>query len=331
MAFVVTWPSGEVPVAVEIVQSSPATRMLAVNGRIASLHSVDVRSLVEGRLVDVLVDEGAFVATGADLARIDPVAQQAVLRQAIAALDAALIARDQAQAALERARALGANLPRTALEDASSASDTADQEVARQTALVDQAQIRLDYHTIHAPVDGSVIALNVEEGQTVDPTSVLMTLADMGQLIVETDVDEAYATQVTLDMPAVLRLAGEVLTRAGRVSFVSQQVDAATGGLAVQLSFDDAVVAPLGLTVTANIIVDRRRSTLTVPRGAILAETDAPTVLVVVDGIATRRALSVIDWPAARLIVTEGLNAGDVVIADPADIRDGQAVRAEAR
>lgn len=331
IAYVAPWSSGAVPVAIEIAQPAPATRALAVNGRVASLHSVDVRPLVEGRIVAVPVTEGVIVQTGAVLARIDPVAQQALVRQAVAALDAALIARDRAQATLARTRALGANVPRTALEEATSAAATAEQEVARQTALVEQAQIRLDDHTIRAPMDGMVLMLTVEPGQTVDPTTVLMAVADMGQLIVETDVDEAYATQVTAGMPAVLRLAGEGVTRPGHVSFVSQQVDAATGGLAVQMAFDDAVAAPLGLTVTANIIVDQRPSALTIPRGALLAGTDAPAVFVVTEGIAMRRSLSVIDWPAARLIVTEGLNPGDTVIADPAGISAGQAVRPEAR
>ena len=35
---------------------------------------------------------------------------------------------------------------------------------------------------------------------------------------------------------------------------------------------------------------------------------------------------AVIDWPAARLIVTEGLEAGDVVIADATGLVEGQAV-----
>jgi hypothetical protein len=36
-----------------------------------------------------------------------------------------------------------------------------------------------------------------------------MTIADLSQLVVETDVDEAYATQIRVDMPAVMQLAGE--------------------------------------------------------------------------------------------------------------------------
>lgn len=321
------WASGPVPVVVETATLAPVTRVLAVNGRIEALHSVDVRSQVGGTLTGVLVVEGDSVQSGADAARIDSTAQQAILRQAMAGLDAALVAQDQAQATLERTRALGPNVARTALENAESAAQTAAQEVARMTALLDQAQFQLGNFAIRAPMTGTVLALNVEPGQSIDPATVLMTIADLGQLIVETDVDEAYAMQIRADMPAVLQLTGETTTREGRVSFVSRRVDAATGGLAVRIAFDDPVTAPVGLTVTANILIDRRDAALTVPRTALLNEDGRSAVLVVSDGIARLRPVTVIEWPAARLIVTEGLEPGDVLIRDATGITDGQAVR----
>jgi RND family efflux transporter MFP subunit len=325
--FLQPWASGPVVVAVETVTLAPVTRVLAVNGRIEALHSVDVRVQVGGTLTDVFVVEGDSVQSGGVIARIDATAQQAIARQAMAGLDAALVAQAQAQATLERTRALGANVARTAMESAESAAQSAAQDVARMTALLDQAQIQLANYTIRAPMTGTVLALNVEPGQSIDPATVLMTIADLGQLVVETDVDEAYATQIRADMPAVLQLTGETATREGRVSYVSQRVDAATGGLAVRLAFDDPVAAPVGLTVTANIVIEQRDAALTVPRTALRTEDGRPAVLVIADGIARLRPVTVIDWPAARLIVTEGLVPGDVLILDPTGIADGQAVR----
>lgn len=327
--FLQPWASSPVVVAVETVTLAPVTRILAVNGRIEALHSVDVRAQVGGTLADLSVVEGDSVQSGGIVARIDSTAQQAVLRQAMAGLDAALVAQAQAQATLERTRALGANVARTVLENAETAVQSAAQEAARMTALVDQAQIQLGNFTIRAPMTGTVLALNADPGQTIDPSTVLMTIADLGQLTVETDVDEAYATQLRADMPAVLQLTGETATREGRVSYVSQRVDAATGGLAVKLVFDEPVTAPVGLTVTANIVIDRRDAALTVPRTAVVTGDGRPAVLVVSDGIARLRPVTVIDWPAARLIVTEGLVPGDALILDATGIADGQSVRVE--
>ncbi|WP_372840719.1 efflux RND transporter periplasmic adaptor subunit [Phaeovulum sp.] len=321
------WASGPPAVAVEIVEPAPVTRVLAVNGRIAALYSVDVRAQVSGPLTAVLADEGDLVQADAELARVDAAAQQAVVRQAAAGLDAALVAQEQAEAALARADALGANVARTELDRAAAAAQTAAQEVTRMGALLDQAQIRLANFTIRAPMSGTVLAVNASVGQNIDASSVLFTIADLGQLIVETDVDEAYATQISAGLPAVLQLAGEARKREGRVSFVSQQVEAATGGLTVKLAFDEPVTAPVGLTVTANIVVEQLAAAITAPRAAIQFGAEGAAVFVVVDGTAMRRAVEVTEWPAERLVVTEGLAQGDILIADTSDIIEGQAVR----
>jgi len=321
------WAATAPEVTVERVTLGPVTRVLAVNGRIAGVQSVDVRPQAAGILAEVLVTEGDVVKVAATLARVDAAAQEAFVRQALAGLDAARVAQEGALVTYARTKSLKANVSRAVLESAERTVQAAVQEVARMTALLDQAQIQLAKFMIRAPLAGTVLVLNAEPGQNVDVATVLMTIADLGQLVVETDVDEAYATQIRMAQPAVLQLSGETAVRKGHVSFVSQKVDEATGGLAVKLTPDAAVTAPIGLTVTANITVDERASAVTVPRAALFKEVDGDAVLVVTDGIARQRAVVVIDWPAARLIVTDGLAAGDVVIADATGIIDGQAVQ----
>ncbi|MFN4130794.1 MAG: biotin/lipoyl-binding protein, partial [Paracoccaceae bacterium] len=173
------WLATPVHVAVEIISPEPVTRLLAVNGRIAALQSVDVRALVSGTLVDLSVAEGDGVEQGAVIARIDAAAQQAMLRQAVAGLDAALVAQGQAQDTLSRTEALGGNVARTALDGAARAVQSAAQEVARTTALVEQAQVQLGHYTIRAPISGTVLALDVARGQSIDPSIPMMTIADL--------------------------------------------------------------------------------------------------------------------------------------------------------
>jgi|SRR6056297_471654 len=317
------WSDGPLRVTVETVERGPVTRVLAVNGRMAAVHSVDIRARVGGMLRGVPVAEGDSVEEGDILAWIDAAGQRAVVRQAVAGLDAALVAEAQARDALDRAEALGETIPRTEREAAERALRTARQEVERATARVDQAQVQLEHHTVRAPISGTVLALNVEQGQTIDPATRLMTLADLGALIVEADVDEAYATQIRKGQGATLQLSGEAGTREGRVSFVSQRVDADTGGLAVELSFDQPLRAPVGMTVTTNIVVERHEDAITVPRAAI----EDGAVYVVVDRVALRRPVTVIDWPAARLVVTDGLDVGDVLITDAEPVTEGEVVR----
>jgi RND family efflux transporter MFP subunit len=329
LAYFQPWAASVTEVTIETVGLGPVSRVLAVNGRIAGERSVDVRPQVSGKLADVTVVEGDVVKSGAVVALIDPATQQAAVRQAMAGFDAAQVAEADAQAEYARNQALGSNVARVVLESSERAVQSSKQDVARMTALLDQAQIQLRTYTIRAPLSGSVLLLTVEPGQLVDPATVLMTIADLGHLLVETDVDESYATQVKVDQPAALQLAGETTVLDGHVSFVSQKVDESTGGLEVKLTADAPLQAPIGLTVTANITVDERAAAITVPRAAIVRDATGTGVLVMVDGKAERRQVTLIDWPAARLIVTEGLDPGDVVITDATGLADGQAVKVQ--
>ena len=54
---------------------------------------------------------------------------------------------------------------------------------------------------------------------------------------------------------------------------------------------------------------------------------DPPAVLLLEGTTARKRAVTVIDWPAARLIVTSGLTAGDILITDAPGLSDGQTVK----
>lgn len=327
LVYLQPWTPAPIPVVVEQVALAPVTRVLAVNGRIAALHAVDLRPLVGGTVTQVAVQEGQQVEAGQVLVRLDTAAQDAVLRQAVAALDAALVAQEQADATYARSLALGANVSDAALAADRRAAQSAMQEVARMTAMLEQAQVQLARHTLRAPIAGSIVVLEAEMGQNADMATALLTLADLETLIVETDVDEAYASQIAIGQAAVLRLSGEADTRAGQVRTVAGRVDVATGGLAVQIGFDAPVRAPLGLTVTANIVVDRRDAALTVPRTALVTDSAGTAVFLAQDGVARRRAVAVIDWPAGRLIVTDGLAPGDRVITDATGLGDGQAIR----
>lgn len=309
-------------VQVETMEPGPVTLVLAVNGRIAARDQVSIQSAVSGTVTELLVDEGAVVRDEDELARLDDSQQRAVVQQAQSALGQGQALLKQAEASYSRSLELGRLVARTRLEDARLARDGAAQDVARLTALLDQAKIQLDRYTIRAPLGGTVITRSVDPGQQVDATTSIFTLADLSVLIVETDVDEAYATRIATGQATTLQLVGRSEVLAGSVIFVSPRVDPATGGLEVKIGFDTQPRAPVGLTVTANILVGAERA-LTVPRTALQGK----ALFRLVDGHALLSPVTVTDWPATRLIVREGLAAGDQVITDSKGITDGLAVR----
>ncbi|MCX7299069.1 MAG: efflux RND transporter periplasmic adaptor subunit [Rhodobacterales bacterium] len=321
------WTANAVTVVTETVQPGPVSRILALNGQIAARTSVSVHASVVGTVIALLVDEGSEVKAGYILAHLDHAQQDAIVRQAEAALQEGIVAQTQAASVYNRARELGDNVADAVREDANNRLQSAAQEVDRLRAGVDQATIQLDRYTVRAPIDGTVMERHVDPGQLVDTASPLFVLADLSDLIVETSVDETFATQISPGLRAVLQLVGSAETQEGHVSFVSPRVDTATGGLAIRIDFDAPVQAPAGLTVTANIIVAEGTDEITVPRSAIITAPSGSTVFKAVGRKAVATPVKVIDWPAERLVVTDGLSGGDVVITDAVGLTDGQAIR----
>lgn len=327
LAYARPWIAAIPDVVVEPVTPQAHTRVLAVNGRIAATHSVAVRSPVAGTLIEPMMDEGDQVALGAVMAHLDDTPQQAVVRQAVAALDHGIVAQQQAEAALSRATALGVNVARSTQEDARRSLELAQRDTGRLQALYDQALYQLTRYQITAPIAGTLLTRSVDPGQVIDLSTPLFTLADLSELIVETDVDELYATQIKSGMPALLRLAGGTSNLEGSVYFVAPVVDASTGGLDVKISFTEPQQVPVGLTVTANIIIDQQEKAISAPRSAIISTGTGNAVFLLDNGQARQTPVTIMDWPAERLLVIEGLKAGDLLITDAGGLSDGQSVQ----
>lgn len=323
------WEPRPKSVATETLAPGSVSQVLAVNGRVAAKTSVTVRTAVSGTALAVPAEEGEAVKKGDLLAQLDSSLAEAQLEQARAALEAQQVRRKQAEAAAERFRALGENSPRSSLEDAELALAAAATETTRLVAALDQAQQQVAQYRLTAPMDGVVLSRKVDPGQLVDPQSELFVIADTSTLVVETDVDELYSSRVAEGLKALLKPVGASVPQEGEVIFAAPSVDSATGGRAIKIGFDQPVSLPVGLTVNANVIVEEVEGALSVPRGAIVTEGTESRVLVVAEGKAESRRIAFSDWPADRVIVTEGLAAGDRVILDPTSVKSGDLVAAE--
>jgi len=114
-----------------------------------------------------------------------------------------------------------------------------------------------------------------------------------------------------------------------KILHVEPRVDIGTGARKVRLALSEALAdAPAGLTVTINFQIERRANAITVPRTAIREAAGKASVLIAgADGVVRERAVTFVDWPAERVIVTSGLAAGEHVLTSPAAVKVGQTVR----
>jgi len=312
------------------IMAGEASRVLAVNGRIRPRLSVDVKSPVPGRITLLPFDVDQRVAQGTLIARIDDAPQLAAIRQAQSLLATQKEALAQALRDQARYEKLAEIVGTQRVELARLAVRQAQDEVLRMTASVEQAREIQARHQIHAPFSGIITERPVDPGQTVSSDTTVYRLADTSMPEVVAYVDELYAADLSVGVTATITIPGETKPLTAKIIHMEDRVDPATGARAVRLAFDQPPMrAPAGLTVSANLIVERRSSAISIPRSAILGPSTAPRVRLLNDaGEVVEQHIGFVDWPSEKVIVTSGLQPGMHILADPLAAEPGERVRA---
>ena len=206
---------------------SPYANSVAATGLIeATRENVKLGAPKGGLIQKIFVQVGSKVKEGDPILQLDAretVAKLATAQSQLEALRAALKA-EQVMAAdatdqlkrwekLEKDRVASQNeVLRKSFQaqnwDARVTKIEADVKAAQ--AQVAQAQVELDVLTIRAPRDGTVLQINVREGEFAGtaPSEPLLILGEVDKLQVRADVDEQNAPLIQPDQPAVAFLKG---------------------------------------------------------------------------------------------------------------------------
>ncbi|HEY4546803.1 MAG TPA: efflux RND transporter periplasmic adaptor subunit [Pedomonas sp.] len=312
-----------------VVEARPAVRVLAVNGRIRPRLEVDVRPSLGGTLVALPFDIGDRVAEGQIIARVDDAPEAAAIAEAKAAVEAQEAVLAQARRDLARYEALGEFVTRRDVEQRRLAVQEGARELKRRQASRTQAQELRERRVLRAPFSGVILERPVDPGQTVGLDSVIYRLADLSDPEVSVEVDEIYAVEIRPGTQAIVSLPGRPRPVEAVVAHIEPRVDPATGARDVRLRLREALrEAPSGLTVTANLVIERRERAISVPRSAIVETGNSARIrLVTDDGSVAERQIGFIDWPAETVIVTHGLTPGDRILVDPDAAAPGDEVR----
>lgn len=189
---------------------------------------VAVGAQVSGRITGVKVALGEKVRAGDLIAEIDSVTQHNNLRTAEAALANVKALRVEKEATLMLNRQSLARqqdmvskntASRADLESASAALAVTEAQIKAIDAQIEEAQVgvetakaNLSYTQITAPVDGTVLSIVSQEGQTVNATQSAPTIVILGQLdtmTVRTEISEADITRVQPGLPVYFTVLGE--------------------------------------------------------------------------------------------------------------------------
>jgi HlyD family secretion protein len=337
-------------------------------GQLVFRQEVQLSAEVLGKVSAVLVKEGDRVQKGQCLLRLDPtvylaeVAQQEANRRSAAiAIERAQINLANQQRALDRAQRLyqAKFIDISKHDDAAHQAELAQVELrasrealGQADALLSQARERLAKTEVRAPIDGTVTALPIKVGETAVASttgiagSSLMTIADMGAIIAEVNVDEADIAQVATGQPArVFPAAYPEQPISGKVEQIAMAPRPAQPGAAgqgrsyvVKLRLDATRPAlRSGMSSRVEIASGATVKRPAVPLQALLSEADGVRraqggyyVFAVVDGRAAKRMVQVGLSDDANQEVLKGVSVGDTVVVGPArllrDLRDGDLV-----
>jgi HlyD family secretion protein len=248
---------------------------------------VEVKSRASGEITDLAVETGQLVRRGELLARVDRRVPQNRVSQAQAAAEVAQARLRNAEAQLRRATELFASRAITEQELEGTTLDVANSRAAVISSTIDleNAKIALEDTEVRAPINGTIIAKNVERGAVISsPVSdvgggtVLLKMADLTLVQVKTFVDETdigklrvgLEANVTVDAYPNRPFKGELLK-------IEPQADTIQNvtmfPVLVRIDNKDGFLKP-GMSANVRIGVGERLNVLAVPNAALRTERD---------------------------------------------------------
>jgi HlyD family secretion protein len=347
---------------------------ILATGNLVFRQEVQLSAEVIGKVAAVLVKEGDQVTRGQTLLRLDPTVYLAEVAQQEASRRNAAIAIERAQinvANQERSLERTARLYKEKYLDISRYDDGVHQldlarvelRASRETlgqasALLSQSREHLAKTEVRAPIDGTVTAVPIKVGETAVASatgiagSSLMTIADVGSIMAEVNVDEADIARVAVGQQAkVFPAAYPDQPVTGKVESVAMAPKSAMPGAqsqgrsyVVKLRLDDLKLAlRSGMTCRVEIVVGSSAARPAVPIQAVMNEEIAGTkdkdhvrnasyVFVVQDGKVKKTTVELGLSDDANQEVTKGLAAGQTIAVGPArllrELHDGDPVKA---
>ncbi|EAM2342725.1 efflux RND transporter periplasmic adaptor subunit [Salmonella enterica] len=334
-------------------------------GRLDAIERVNVGARVSGEVKSLKVKQGDRVTKGQALADIDDQQQRNDLRKAEAALNVIKARLQAKQAQLRQAESRFNRQRRMLNNEASSREDfetaettlatTRAEQISLNASLVqeqtevDKKQIELAYTHVVAPMDGIVIAVVTQQGQTVNSSQsapTIVKLARLDMMTIKAQISEADITRISPGQKAyftifsdpdkrydvelrTIELAPESMMKDDSLGGVTSASTSASGSGTSNASvyYNALLDVPnpdhrlrIGMTAQVSIPLDREKNVLLVPFQAVHNEGNEQHVQVMTrnQGLVTRKVTTGIT-NNVDIQILSGLKAGEtVVLSQPA-------------
>ena len=338
--------------ATVVVERGDIEQTVLATGALEANSVTSVGAEVSGTIETLSVKLGDVVKKGDPIAQIDSVNQENAVKSAEASLanmQAQLSAKQAdlktAQAAVNRSDKLAAqNLlsdadmmtAQATLASAQAAIAGLEAQISQSELAVDSAKLYLERTKITAPADGTVVAVLVTEGQSVNASQTAPTIvkiADLDTMLIKAQISEADITRVQPGQNATFTILGDPNTK---INATLLSVDPAPNAITTSdtgLSDSDNAVYYNGIFSVANpdhrlriamtaqvtIVIQQKKGVLTLPASALgTAGRDGTYRVGVYDQATNKTRMAEVKVGLNNNItaeITEGLSEGDRVVA----------------
>ena len=305
---------------VSVVELRPTdfTERLVLAGRLEPWVEVQVSTELGGSVEEVSFEKGNFVQAGRVLTRVGSDLRAVELEGAEADLLAAEAHFNRTSSLLERQA-----VPRLELVSATSRYKMAQ-------ARVDKAKILLERSIIKAPISGVALSRQIEPGEVLPPGAPITTLHSLNRLKVVTGIPENDISFFEVNGEATVNVdAYPGRDFEGRIHYLAPAASQKNRSFPVEIELaNPANELKPGMIARVALVKKRYLGAMVVQRDALLERDEGSVVFVVEDGRAHQRHLVIGPSEANRVVVLEGLAAGEQLIqTGQRNLVDGQLVR----
>ncbi|MRE49635.1 efflux RND transporter periplasmic adaptor subunit [Escherichia coli] len=347
------------------VRKGDIENSVLATGRIDAIERVNVGAQVSGQLKSLKVKQGDHVTKGQLIAEIDDLPQCNDLRNAEAALNEVKAELQSKQALLKQAELRFKRQLRMLRENASSHEDFESAEAMLATTRaelhslnaklvqaqieVDKKKLALEYTRVVAPMDGIVIAIVTQQGQTVNSNQsapTIIKLARLDVMTIKAQISEADITRISVGQKArfsifsepdkhyratlrAVELAPESVMKDDSLASNTSASGSGTSNASVYYNALFDVPNPenrlrIAMTAQVTLITDEAQNTLLVPIQAVHRnEGKKQQVLVLAaDGRLEPRNVKTGITNSVDIQILEGLNVGENVVLSLPDKKE---------
>jgi len=289
------------------VERGDIQRIISAMGFLSSQGSQEVKFSKQGRIKEIVVQEGDYVKEGQTLAKLEDDKEKLSLLQAENALK-------EAESELESAR----------LDSPKSVVERKERQLWERGLELQLKRKDLEDTVLKAPFSGMVSKVYVERGEILSgqagsASGAILRLIDTSRLFAEVAVDEVDIAQARLGQRTEVTVdaySDEIFS--GRVVYVAPEATTSQGLVVIEVKIElekaDSKLKP-GFTASADIITDEAKDVLVLPVEAVHETPMGSFVVVSEEGGPTQRrvALGVSDGTSVE--IKSGLEEGEMVLS----------------